>query len=113
MSRHITYRGTTIDMEALMRENPKSVALGNMRVNARGDRLDKNGEVAKTADQIAREMHRTQTAIVHTGIKGDLPEVENILTEKPVKTTSSKSEKKTKEVELPTGDIVIEDEDER
>lgn len=108
MSRHVTYRGATIDMEALMRENSKSVAIGNMKVNARGDQLGKNGEVTKTADQIAREKHRVQSAIVHTGLKGKQPDVENISIDK--KSTTAKNEKKvTKEVELPSGDIVIEE----
>lgn len=108
MSRHVSYRGATIDMEALMRENSKAVAVGNMKVNARGDQLGKNGEVTKTADQIAREKHRVQSAIVHTGLKGKQPQVENVSLEQAAKPTP-KVEKKTKEVELPSGDIVIED----
>jgi hypothetical protein len=96
-------------MEALMRENSKTVAIGNMKVNARGDQLGRNGEITKTADQIAREKHRVQSAIVHTGLKGKQPQVENVSIDPPAKPAPAKAEKKTKEVELPSGDIVIEE----
>ena len=108
MSRHTTYRGLTIDMDTMRRENEKVPALGNMRVNAKGDELARGGAIAKTADQIARENHRVQSSIVHTGLKGPAPDAPASVTEQPkvpVKTTV----KKTKEVELPNGDIVVED----
>lgn len=109
MSRHTTYRGATIDMEALMRENSKAVAIGNMKVNARGDQLGKNGEVTKTADQIAREKHRVQSAVVHTGLKGKQPTADVSIEKATQAKPAPKVEKKTKEVELPSGDIVIEE----
>lgn len=107
MSKHITYRGTTIDMEALRCENEKTVAIGNMKVNARGDQINR-GMVTKTADQIARENHRIQTAVVSTGLKGRQPvaPTPTVLDQKPVK---PKQTKKQVEKELPSGDIIIED----
>jgi hypothetical protein len=114
MSRHTSYRGVTIDMDTMRRENEKSVALGNMRVNAKGDQIGRNGVIVKTADQIARDNHRTQTAILSTGLKGQLPaspatmEQKKVETKKsPVKATVSKPVEK----ELPNGDIVMEDPD--
>lgn len=108
MSRHVTYRGVTLDMEALSRENEKVPAIGNMKVNSRGDQIDR-GQITKTADQLARENHRVQSAIVHTGLKGPLP-VDTPVLEQPKPTKIPKVlEKKTKEVELPSGDIVIEE----
>lgn len=112
MSKHVTYRGVTIDMESLRRENEKAVAIGNMKVNARGD-LIQNGVVTKTADQLARENHRVQTAVVSTSLKGKQPEATGITLDppKPTKTRSpSASTKKTVEKELPSGDIIIEGE---
>lgn len=117
MSRHVSYRGATIDMEALSRENEKTVALGNMGVNARGDKLGKGGIVTKTADQIARENHRTQSAIINTGLKGAVPANPAMPIEpkqKPMATAPSvapvkPTARKTKEVELPNGDIQIEE----
>lgn len=102
MSRHVSYRGATIDMESLRRDNEKSVALGNMKVNARGDQIDR-GKITKTAEQIARENHRIQSAIVSSSIKGPAPE--EALPEPIV--SKKTSIKKSTEVELPSGDIVV------
>lgn len=118
MSKHVTYRGVTIDMEALMREHEKTVAIGNMRVNARGDQLGKNASVTRTADQIARDNHRVQQAIVRTGLKGQQPAADESILEplkankqevKVAKHDPKADKKKTKEVELPSGDIIVED----
>lgn len=115
MSRHTTYRGLTIDMDTMRRENEKTVALGNMGVNAKGDKLGKNGTIAKTADQLARENHRVQTAVINTGLKGDMPAApESPVAQKPTATAAPAKAptKKTREKELPSGDIVIEDSNE-
>lgn len=114
MSRHVTYRGVSVDMESLRRENEHTPAMGNMKVNAKGDQISK-GIVTKTVDQVARENHRVQSTIVNTGLKGKQPETTNISLEietpkspKPVKTPVAAT-KPAKEKELPSGDIVIED----
>jgi hypothetical protein len=118
MSRHVSYRGVTLDMEALTRENEKSVAIGNMKVNAKGDQIGKGGAVTRTADQIARDNHRVQSAVVHTGLKGRQPSTEGVSMERPKPTKVTKVQAapapapKTKEVELPSGDIVIEEDKE-
>ena len=109
MSRHTTYRGATIDMDTMRRENEKVPALGNMNVNAKGDKLARGGTVAKTADQLARENHRVQSAVVHTGLKGPLPESPVVLEKPKTSTPVAATVKKTKEKELPSGDIVIEE----
>mgnify|MGYP006898466503 CR=1 FL=1 len=112
MSKHVSYRGVTIDMDSLRRENEKVPAIGNMKVNAKGDQIAR-GIVTKTADQIARENHRVKSTIVKTGLKGPMPSSPEL----PVQATNNAPAKekvvKTKEVELPSGDIIIEsDQDE-
>ncbi len=116
MSRHVSYRGATIDMDSMRRENEKVPAIGNMSVNARGDQI-RGGQVTKTADEIAREKGRVQSVLLNTGLKGSMPAtVETPVAEatkaapKAVKPTTQSS-KKIKEVELPSGDIVIEEGD--
>ena len=110
MSRHVTYRGTTIDMDSFRRENEKVSAIGNMAVNAKGDQISRN-TVTKTSEQIARENHRVQTAIVSTSLKGKHPTSPETTIEvpatKPKKTAAV--DKKSKEVELPSGDIIIQE----
>lgn len=108
MSKHTSYRGATIDMDSMRRENEYVPAIGNANVNARGDKLGRAGTVAKTADQLARENHRVQSAVVQTGLKGPVPTSPAVVEQKqatPVKATA----KKTIETELPSGDIIIEE----
>lgn len=108
MSRHVSYRGETIDMESMRRENEKVPALGNMGVNAKGDQI-RHGVVTRTADQIARDNHRVQSAIVNAGLKGPISkDITEVFVPKVTK-TPAKTTKQSKEVELPSGDIVIED----
>ena len=108
MSRHVTYRGTTLDMDSIRRENEKVPAIGNMKVNAKGDQVS-GGRITKTAGQIARENHRIQSTIVNTGLKGAVPTSPVVELEKP---KQAKKATKVKEVELPTGDIIIENDNE-
>lgn len=109
MSKHVTYRGTTIDMDSLRRENEKSIAIGNMKVNAKGDQIGK--EQTKTADQLARENHRIHSAVVSTGLKGKQPDATGMSIEKapPAIQRQTKITPKKIEKELPSGDIIIGD----
>ena len=109
MSRHTTYRGVTIDMDSMRRDNEKSPALGNMNVNAKGDLVSRTGVITPVA-QIARENHRVKTSVVKTGLKGALPASPAVVEQvKPAPIAATV--KKTKETELPSGDIVVEDDD--
>jgi len=55
----VTANGNAIDMEALRLKNEKSVAVGNMKVNARGDLIDDMNNVidAKTR-QVNRQYNK-------------------------------------------------------
>lgn len=112
MSRHTSYRGTTVDMDSIRRENEKVPAVGNAQSNARGDTIS-GGRITKTADEIARERGRVQSAIISSGLKGPVPQADNISLDKPKQTRTPVAvpAKKVKEVELPSGDIVIEGDD--
>lgn len=100
-----------MDMDSLRRENEKTPAIGNMKVNAKGDQLARGGLIAKTAEQIARENHRVQSVIVNSGLKGPV-DSKDITTDVPVaKLLQTKPvDKKVKETELPSGDIIVEGE---
>ena len=59
MSRQ-TYRtaqGKPIDMDALRVRNEATVAVGNMKTNARGDELGPGGIVVRTRDQVMKEYY--------------------------------------------------------
>lgn len=50
-----THKGKNIDMTALVKANEKVIAVGNLRLNARGDLIGKKGEVIKTKEQLAAD----------------------------------------------------------
>jgi len=101
---HTTYRGNKINMDVMRRENEKVPAIGNMKVNAKGDQIS-GGNITKTADDIARERHRVQSVLVNSGLKGPQPTSNvNLDVAKPAAKTTTKT---AKEKELPNGDIVI------
>jgi hypothetical protein len=49
MANYKTAMGKTVDMSALAAKNEKTRAVGNMKVNARGDTIDAQGRITKTA----------------------------------------------------------------
>jgi len=55
-----TAQGKIVDLGALQAQNENVRAVGNMQVNARGDRIDANGQVISTrAQQVNRNLDRT------------------------------------------------------
>jgi hypothetical protein len=55
-----TAQGKTVDLGALLLQNETVRAVGNMNVNARGDRIDQRGNVIATrSEQINRNINRT------------------------------------------------------
>jgi hypothetical protein len=49
MANYRTAMGKSVDMAALTSKNEKTRAVGNMKVNARGDTIDAHGKVIRTA----------------------------------------------------------------
>ena len=49
MANYRTAMGKNVDMAALTAKNEKTRAVGNMKVNARGDTIDAQGRVIRTA----------------------------------------------------------------
>jgi len=50
-----TMQGKEIDMGKLVNQNETTIAVGNMRVNARGDRIGPGGKIVQTREQILAE----------------------------------------------------------
>jgi hypothetical protein len=58
-----TAQGKIVDLGALEVQNEHVRAVGNMNVNARGDKLDANGNVISTrSQQVNRNLNRTTNA---------------------------------------------------
>lgn len=56
--KHYTALGEPIDMSALAARHSSTVALGNAKMNARGDVVGQGGIVLKTQEQIEEEWRR-------------------------------------------------------
>ena len=57
---YTTMRGRPIDMAALAAANAEKIAVGNAKMNARGDILGPNGIVLRTQEQIEQEYQAAQ-----------------------------------------------------
>ena len=71
-----TARGAVIDMAALAAKNETTRAVGNVPMNARGDRLNEDGSVKMKAEDIA---------VAHQNLK-EPPEQQAISDPKPIET---------------------------
>ena len=69
-------RGSKVDMGDLMLRNEDVRAVGNMGVNAKGDKIDNKGTVTKTRNQQVNKSYRKQIA----NQVSDVPPAPNTLT---------------------------------
>jgi hypothetical protein len=53
-------QGKEVDMDKLMLKNEMMPAVGNVRMNARGDELGPGGIVIKTREEIMAEKYKNQ-----------------------------------------------------
>jgi hypothetical protein len=79
---HRTARGDAVDMDMIRLANESTIAIGNMRTNARGDQLGAGGKVVKTRSQVMQEYHKLNTDVPH-----DIPigpaDAESLAVEQP------------------------------
>jgi len=59
---HRSMRGKIVDMEKLTKQNELMPAVGNMRVNARGDQLGEGGKIIKKREEIVAEYYKDTTS---------------------------------------------------
>ena len=62
-----TSRGATVDMSTMLTQNETVPAIGNMRVNARGDEIAPDGTITKSRNQIMQEYHNLSTMVPQDG----------------------------------------------
>lgn len=58
-----TAQGKTIDMDKLRLSNENTIAVGNMKVNARGDQLGPGGAIAKTRNEVMQEYYKLNSPV--------------------------------------------------
>ena len=92
-----TNRGQTVDMAGLVLQNETAVAVGNMKVNARGDQVDEKGQVVKTKTEQAQAYYQSnpKAAVKTVSIKDAVDisaskTIEQPVSEKPKAQKASK-----------------------
>tara|TARA_S200000501_G_scaffold72111_1_gene64122 strand:+ start:2691 stop:3134 length:444 start_codon:yes stop_codon:yes gene_type:complete len=86
-----TARGLVIDMAALAAKNETTRAVGNVPMNARGDRLNEDGTVKVKAEDIAVAHQNLQEPAQQTPISDPKP-----IVPQTIKATEKKSKTKAK-----------------
>ena len=67
---HRSLRGKTVDMELLRKRNELTPAVGNARVNARGDELGPGGKIIKKREEVLGEYYRDHPQAVPDEVPG-------------------------------------------
>lgn len=63
MAVYRTMQGKEIDMGKLALQNEMTVAVGNLKVNARGDELGPGGKIIRKAEEVAEQATRSQPSM--------------------------------------------------
>ena len=96
-----TLKGKTIDLELLRQKNEMTPAVGNARVNARGDELGPGGKIIRKKEDVLRDYYADNPATVPDESVGkivaDEPAAVEESTSKP-KTTRAQKKAASKEV---------------
>jgi hypothetical protein len=89
--KHRTMQGKEIDMGKLMRQNELMPAIGNMKVNARGDELGPGGTIVRKREDIVAEYYEKNPASNIKSPKPAVPAVKSADTAPDVVPTKKKS----------------------
>jgi len=109
-----TFQGKKIDMDTLRQRNELTPAVGNARVNARGDELGPGGKIIKNRDEVIRDYYEEHPQAAPDEVAQVEQTVEEVA--EPVQTKAQKKSaenaKKAKAVEASDAeDDWVEDED--
>jgi hypothetical protein len=60
---YTTANGKKINLDSLISQNDETIAVGNMKVNARGDQLGPGGKVEVNKNQVMQEYYKLNTPV--------------------------------------------------
>jgi hypothetical protein len=86
---HKTMQGREIDMEKLARLHELTPAVGNAKVNARGDQLGPGGKIIKKREEVLAEYYETNPKAISKA-QQSAPVVETTVVTEPVAPAKSK-----------------------
>lgn len=70
---HTSMRGKEIDMEKMTLRHELTPAVGNVKVNARGDELGPGGKIIRTREQVLEDYYKNnpRNPIPDAGVSGN------------------------------------------
>ena len=78
VNKYRSAHGKTIDIDRLRLVNEKTIAVGNMKVNARGDQLGRGGEIIQTRNQVMNQQYnKIQTPMATNSVNNVAPDGES------------------------------------
>ena len=89
-------RGKNVDMDMLRKRNELTPAVGNARVNARGDELGAGGKIVKKREDVISEHYATAGTVRDSSSRDEVQEVveeQPVVEQAPVKKTITRSKK--------------------
>lgn len=69
-----TMQGKMVDMDLLRQRNELIPAVGNIKVNARGDELGKGGKIVRSREQVLKDYYDAQKSIQDEVVLKEEPE---------------------------------------
>lgn len=85
-----TMQGKTIDMDLLRKKNELTPAVGNAKVNARGDILGPGGKIVKKREDVVKEYYGSRPVL------DEKPAAKTVVKEEPVVGTAQPKSTTTK-----------------
>ena len=94
-----TMRGKMVDMDQLQQRNELTPAVGNARVNARGDELGPGGRVVRKREDLMREYYETTNKVPDEPMPTAKTTVvpDEVSATKTAKTTKTRAQQKVEE----------------
>lgn len=75
---YVTANNRTIDMDALRLKNEDVRAVGNMGVNARGDKVDNDNKPVETRNRRVAKQYNKQTNVVNQPVASSIAEAKKL-----------------------------------
>ena len=91
-------RGKMVDMDQLQQRNELTPAVGNARVNARGDELGPGGKVVRKREDLMREYYETTNKVPDEPMPGtEVKADESAPAPKAARTTKTRAQQKVEQ----------------
>lgn len=93
-------QGKVVDMDMLRQRNELTPAVGNAKVNARGDELGPGGQIIKKKEELLKDYYNNmpqQTAVKRTAAEPEKDLTDDWVEPEPVKKTTRSTKKAVEE----------------